>query len=113
MTVEERMQSIETTVRDQGNRLERHSQRLEKLERNNEAIQDIQLKVSNMEGEMKKMKAHQTITDNKLLKKSNWTIALLCTIVGLIIYIAFKSPETAKDVVGIASKAVVQGVTTL
>lgn len=113
MTTEERVQSIEEKVKKHDERLERHSERLAKLERNSEDLAEVKMKVTNMEADVKKMKAHQTITDKKLMRKSNWTIGLLCCIVGLIIYIAFKSPTTAKDIVEITGKTVVQGITAL
>ena len=113
MTVEERIQAVEGKVENQGDRLERHSKRLEKLERSNEDIQDIKAKVSSMESDMKKIKAHQASMDSKLMKKTNLTLVLLFVIVGLVTYIAIKAPETAKEVVGITSTAVTTGLKTL
>lgn len=113
MTVEERIQAVEGTIKNQGDRLERHSKRLEKLERSNEDIQVIKTKVAGMDARMKKMEVRQTIMESKLMKKSNLTLVLLCTVVALLVYIAIKSPETAKDVVAITSTAVKTGVTAL
>jgi len=112
MTVEERVQAIETQVTNQGDRLERHSKRLEKLERSNEDIQEIKGKVGEMDKRMKKMETRQTIMENKLIKKNNFMLILLFVIIGLLAYIAVKSPETAKDVVTITGSAVTQGIKT-
>lgn len=109
MTVEERITAVEELTRQQGARLERHSTRLEKLERTSESVEEIKTKVSSMETRMKKMEAHQSLTDKKLLAKSNATIALLCAVVALIFYIALKSPTTAKEVAEIVAKPLVQG----
>lgn len=114
MTVEERLTTLENTSRQQNDRLERHSVRLQKLEKTNQTVEEIKIDVSNMREEIKKMKAHQNQTDKKLLAKSNWTLALLFMIFGLILYIATKSPDTAKDIVDIAGKAVTtKGVLTI
>lgn len=113
MTVEERVQKIEGIIIKQDERLERHSKRLEKLEKADDDIQEIKTKVSGMEARMKKMESRQTIMENKLMKKSNFTLVLLFVIVGLLVYIAIKAPETAKEVVGITSQAVTTGLKAL
>ena len=112
MTTEEMVQSLQNQLTNQGDMLERHSKRLEKLERSNEDIQEIKGKVGEMDKRMKKMESRQTIMESKLMKKNNFMLVLLFVIIGLLAYIAVKSPETAKDVVGIAGSAVTQGIKT-
>ena len=113
MTIEERVETLETTTHSQGERLERHSKRLEKLERSNECLQEIQQKVVGIDTRMKKVETRQTIMENKILKKNNFILALLFVVIGLLGYIAVKSPETAKEVISISGTAVTEGFKTL
>ena len=112
MTTEERLQTVENTVRNQGDRLERHSKRLEKLERSSEEIAETKAMVKGMDTRLKRVEHQQAVMDKKLMRKSNWTIGLLCVIGALIVYIAFKSPTTAKEVLEITGKTLVEGVAT-
>ncbi len=105
MTTEERMQALEANFQNHEERLNRHSKRLEKLETSYQDVSEMREEMKEMKKSIKKMESHQISTDRKLIAYNKWTIGLLLAIFGLIVYIAVKSPETAKDVVAIAGGA--------
>ena len=113
MTVEERMQVVEGQVKSHSERLDRHSNRLQKLEAQSQDVSDMKEEMKQMKKSILKIEKHQELMDAKLVKKSNLTLILLCTVVALLVHIAVKSPETAKEVVAITSTAVKTGVTAL
>lgn len=105
--MERRLVAVENTQ-------ERHSERLTNVERKllndwnnlntiNRDMEEMKKAMKTNVKKMKRIEIMQRLGEQRSIKYQKWTIALLIFIIALFGYIAFKSPETARDVATIAA----------